>query len=331
MTVITPVLLPPGATIALRTPTSISVSTTTSSDAPFGGVRIADMPDLGTVTDASSVVGEKAGSGRFAASALLSYISSGLPDTLQGPPGPQGPPGTPGGPPGPTGPPGADSTVPGPQGPQGVPGPTGPAGAASTVPGPTGPQGPQGVPGTGSVVSVATTGTGITGGPITTTGTLAVAWNAGTVSAISGMTLTSGTLTATPAFSAITGIATFAQLPAEVQSVPISFPFSGKPATGAVVNVPMPMALTVPASLAGTVVYDTTQTTSSAAFGPNRISGGTTITALGTITVTSTSHTSATLAGAGGSLAIGDVLQIVAPTQDSTLSDLGITVLLARV
>ena len=52
--------------------------TSTSSDAPFGGVRIADMPDLGVFTDASSVVGEKAGSGRFAAAALLSYFSSGL-------------------------------------------------------------------------------------------------------------------------------------------------------------------------------------------------------------------------------------------------------------
>jgi hypothetical protein len=40
----------------------------------FPGVRIVDMPDLGAVTDSSSVVGERAGSGRFTAKALRTYI-----------------------------------------------------------------------------------------------------------------------------------------------------------------------------------------------------------------------------------------------------------------
>ena len=39
----------------------------------FPGVRIVDMPDLGAVTDNSSVVGEHAGSGRFGATAFRSY------------------------------------------------------------------------------------------------------------------------------------------------------------------------------------------------------------------------------------------------------------------
>jgi hypothetical protein len=38
------------------------------------GIHIADMPDLGAVTDDCSVVGEHAGSGRFAATALRTYL-----------------------------------------------------------------------------------------------------------------------------------------------------------------------------------------------------------------------------------------------------------------
>ena len=40
------------------------------------GVRITDMPDLGAVTDTSSVVGERAGSGRFNALALRDYMAN---------------------------------------------------------------------------------------------------------------------------------------------------------------------------------------------------------------------------------------------------------------
>jgi hypothetical protein len=45
----------------------------------LNGVRIADMPDLGLVTDTTSFVGEHAGSGRFSATALRNYTIAGLP------------------------------------------------------------------------------------------------------------------------------------------------------------------------------------------------------------------------------------------------------------
>ena len=48
------------------------MSTTTT----YTGVRIVDMPDLGAVTDGSSFVGEHAGSGRFAATALRTYVAN---------------------------------------------------------------------------------------------------------------------------------------------------------------------------------------------------------------------------------------------------------------
>ena len=123
---------------------------------------------------------------------------------------------------------------------------------------------------------------------------------------------------------------TYADLPSEVQMVPVSFAFSGKPATGAIVNAPMPWALTVPSGLAGTVVYDTTQATANAVFTVNKISGGTT-TALGTVTITSASLRPRHAGGRGRIIGDRRCASDCCANARCDVADLGITLLLARV
>jgi hypothetical protein len=117
---------------------------------------------------------------------------------------------------------------------------------------------------------------------------------------------------------------------ASARKVPVAFPFTGKPTADIQINVPIAMPVSIAANLAGSVVYSGTQATDDTIFTVNRVTGATVV-ELGTITITSVSHTSCVLSGPGGSLAIGDVLQIKTPTADATLADVGISILTLRV
>jgi hypothetical protein len=122
----------------------------------------------------------------------------------------------------------------------------------------------------------------------------------------------------------------YPQLPIGLQQLPISIPVTGRPVLGGRINVPMGFAVSLPNLLAGTVVYAGIPAHDDAVFIVNRVSG-TTTTELGRVTITSGSNTSCRLIGSGGALAVGEVLQIIAPlTPDQTLSDLGITLMVNR-
>jgi hypothetical protein len=126
---------------------------------------------------------------------------------------------------------------------------------------------------------------------------------------------------------------TWAALPSEVQQVPVAFAFSGNPALNARVNVPVTMAMTEP-GLTGTYVkvYASTAPTGAPVFTLYRVIGGAGAPiSIGTITWTAASQNSATFAGAGASLAAGDVLQLVCTTADAAIAEVGITVQCARV
>jgi hypothetical protein len=113
--------------------------------------------------------------------------------------------------------------------------------------------------------------------------------------------------------------------------ITIAFPFAGKPAAGAMVVAPMAIPIVVPSGLASTKGYAMTAAAASAAFTLNKITAAGVSTALGTITAPAGAKSGFTLSGAGGTLAAGDSLQLVAPgTQDTALADLGITLLVNR-
>ena len=122
----------------------------------------------------------------------------------------------------------------------------------------------------------------------------------------------------------------YPQLPIELQQLPVTFPFGGKPISGTAVNVPLGFSLIVPAGLAGTVSYAAVAPTADTAFMLNRIDASGALSNLGMIVLTTSGND--ILVGPGGTLTAGEVLQLATPmTQDATLSDVGITVITERV
>jgi hypothetical protein len=125
------------------------------------------------------------------------------------------------------------------------------------------------------------------------------------------------------------GAIAIADLPLSVQQMPLSFFFSGLPASLAVANISIPIPLTVPANLAGTTVsFGMWPTTANAAFDLQHNTASTS-SPIGTITIDTTGGV--TLAGTGGAVMPGDTLQIIMPVvQDATLADVAVTILAMR-
>lgn len=119
--------------------------------------------------------------------------------------------------------------------------------------------------------------------------------------------------------------------PPALPPVQIPFVVVGRPGAGQTITVPMALRVSMPANLAGLVVYFAAVATADAVFQLIRISGATK-TPIGTITVTAGSHAGFVASlQAAMPVAIGDALQIVCPAvQDATLASGGITFLAAR-
>lgn len=118
---------------------------------------------------------------------------------------------------------------------------------------------------------------------------------------------------------------TYADLPAEVQNLPVAFLFSEKPVSGQKVIVPIVQVTTIPANFVGTIGYFQTLAAAPADFVLSLIHAGT-ITALGTVTFTGSSNLG-TLSNQGSIvIPAGDMAMLEAPiVQDSSLANGGVT------
>ena len=113
--------------------------------------------------------------------------------------------------------------------------------------------------------------------------------------------------------------------------IAISFPFSGKPAAGAMINVPIAFPIRLGQWLGGSVSCAGVAATNSTAFKLYKVDAAGVETEIGTVDFDS-SRPNGAWSGSSGSLAVGDVLRMKAPAvQDATLADVGLTVWAERV
>lgn len=132
-------------------------------------------------------------------------------------------------------------------------------------------------------------------------------------------------------FAGLVDVAAYPQLPPSLQSVPLSFVLQGKPNTGQVFNIAIAMAITIPDNFGSSVVYTTTPPTANAQFVVRQIKSGIN-SIIGTITLTAGSNAACILSHQGAvQFNSGDVLQLVSPVQDDTLSDISITIFAQRI
>lgn len=130
---------------------------------------------------------------------------------------------------------------------------------------------------------------------------------------------TNNTQVATTAFTAA---AISAAVPATVKTVQLTAAFSGKPAAGAYVVIPVTFAMTIPNQYAGSQGKVLTNPAASAAF---NVYLNSTANNIGTATV-STSGAFSFVGAGSGTMAAGNCIIVQAPTtQDTAMSDVGIS------
>jgi hypothetical protein len=111
--------------------------------------------------------------------------------------------------------------------------------------------------------------------------------------------------------------------------VPIAFVITSQ-TVGTTINIPIALGLSVPASLGGSQAVAQTGPAGSLTFSLNKTTSAFgTATVIGTIAFAAGSHT-ATFAGAGGALNVGDILQLICTTTDASFANAGITILTTR-